>query len=435
MCCGIKGINMKASNYNIIFKMDREKSVLFNALTKRYLLVSNRFLDNYQQIINNPMKYCKVAKLQILLNKFKKCGLIIDKDIDELGLLQDSFNNQVNQASYSLLIMTTYACNFNCWYCVQHHDNITLNENVEEKIKKHIVKYLLENNIVDFNLSWFGGEPLLNFKSIDSISTYAKSFCLNHGIEFSCGITTNGSLLTERMIERMIDLDFTDYQITLDGCKENHNKTKFNNTIRNSFDLILNNIKILVEKNWKAQVTLRINYTEKNITPDLPDEIDKVLHSVRGKVAIMFRQVWQIRDNYDLINKVTPLIIRLRNMGYGVVDDFGNFASLSCYVEKKHYLSVFPNGVIDNCNNKPIGKARGYLNDEGDIVWQKVPTERENTIFSLKSDCQTCKYLPICMGPCPALREGVLTSIKCMIKNPDEYFRKEIEQFVTFNLR
>ena len=49
------------------------------------------------------------------------------------------------------------------------------------------------------------------------------------------GITTNGSLLTERMIDRMIDLDFTDYQITLDGCKENHNKTKFNNVIQNSF--------------------------------------------------------------------------------------------------------------------------------------------------------------------------------------------------------
>lgn len=122
-------------------------------------------------------------------------------------------------------------------------------------------------------------------------------------------------------------------------------------------------------------------------------------------------------------------------MGYGVVDDFGNFASLSCYVEKKHYLSVFPNGVVDNCNNKPIGKARGHLNDEGDIVWQKVPTERKNTIFAIKSDCKTCKYLPICMGPCPALREENVTNIKCMIKNPDEYFRKEIEQFVTFSLR
>jgi uncharacterized protein len=217
---------MKASNYNIIYEMDREKSILFNALTKRYLLVSTRFLDNYQNIINNPLKYCRVAELQTLLNKCKKCGLIVDKDFDELGLLQNSFNDQVNQSSYSLLIMTTCACNFNCWYCVQHHEDITLNENVEEKIKKHIARYLLENSIVDLNLSWFGGEPLLNFKSIDSISTYAKLLCINHGIDFSCGITTNGSLLTERMIDRMIDLDFTDYQITLDGCKENHNKTK-----------------------------------------------------------------------------------------------------------------------------------------------------------------------------------------------------------------
>lgn len=292
---------------------------------------------------------------------------------------------------------------------------------------------MLENNIIDFNLSWFGGEPLLNFKSIDSISAYAKSFCVNHGITFSCGITTNGSLLTERMIDRMIDLDFTDYQITLDGCKEYHNKTKFNNAIHDSFDLILNNIKKLVEKNTKAKVTLRINYTEKNISSDLPDQIDKVLHSVREKVAVMFRQVWQVRNSHDLINKVTPLIIKLKEMGYSVVDDFGNFTILSCYVEKKHYLSVFPNGAIDYCNNKPLSNARGYLNDEGRIVWRKIPTERKNTIFSIESDCRTCKYLPICMGPCPALREGNVAYIKCMINNPEEYFRNEIMQFVSLN--
>ena len=62
--------------------------------------------------------------------------------------------------------------------------------------------------------------------------------------------------------------------------------TKQNSTMlyKILFDLILNNVKILVEKkNSKAQVTLRINYTEKNITSDLPDEIDKVLYSVRRK--------------------------------------------------------------------------------------------------------------------------------------------------------
>lgn len=127
---------MKTSNYNIILELDQEKSILFNALTKRYLLVSTRFLDNYRQIINNPINYSGIAELQTLLNQCKKCGLVVEDDIDELGILQDSFNAQVNQASYDMLIMTTYACNFNCWYCVQHHEGLTLNEKVEKKNKK-----------------------------------------------------------------------------------------------------------------------------------------------------------------------------------------------------------------------------------------------------------------------------------------------------------
>lgn len=90
---------MKTSNYNIILELDQEKSILFNALTKRYLLVSTRFLDNYRQIINNPINYSGIAELQTLLNQCKKCGLVVEDDIDELGILQDSFNAQVNQAS------------------------------------------------------------------------------------------------------------------------------------------------------------------------------------------------------------------------------------------------------------------------------------------------------------------------------------------------
>nr|WP_308533089.1 radical SAM protein [uncultured Prevotella sp.] len=421
---------MKESNYNIVFKTNSEQSVLFNSLTKKYILISTKYLNNYLSLIKEPNKYCNITELQPLLNKCKDCGLIIEDKMDELRLIQDFFYAQVNAPSYSLLIMTTYACNFRCWYCIQRHQDVTLNSIVEKRIKKHIEKYLSENKIKNFELSWFGGEPLLNFESIDSISMFAKSFCKQHGISFSCGITTNGSLLSEYIIDRMVDLGFKDYQITLDGDKRNHNKTKYNDKIDNSFDLILENIKMLVEKYPKAEVTLRINYTHKNFTEELPDHIDKVLHSVRNKVAILFRQVWQERDDDTLISKVTPIMLRLKEMGYGGIDDFGNFSMLSCYVEKKHYLSVFPDGSIDNCNNKPLQKARGNLNDKGEIIWKEDPKERVNNIFTIKSDCILCKYLPICMGPCPASREGSITNIKCQFKNPEEYFKNEIKQYV-----
>lgn len=424
-------ILMKESSYNIIITEDHEKSILFNALTKKYIRVSNKHLAKHKELIKKPNKYCEVVELKNLLNKYKECGLIIDDKVDELHLIQSFFNKQVNETSYSLLIMTTYACNFRCWYCIQQHQNVTLSETVENKIQKHIEKYLTENNIRNFELSWFGGEPLLNFRSIDTVSSFAKLFCKKHEIDFSCGITTNGSLLSEDIINRMIDLNFIDYQITLDGARQSHNKTKYNKDINNSFDLILNNVKLLVKKHPKAEVTLRINYTHKNITMDLPNQIDEVLHTVKNRVAILFRQVWQELDNYSLINKISPIKLRLKEMGYKTIEDFGNFAFLSCYVEKNHYLSVFPDGSIDNCNNKSISKARGFLNDNGDVVWKYPPTERKNNIFMIESDCISCKYLPICMGPCPASREGDITSIKCQFKNPKEYFLTEIKHYIT----
>lgn len=419
---------MKSSEYNLFLPLEGDRTIIFNSNTKRFFVSSNNSIANYREVINSPNLYTENQQYQKLLATLSKNGFVIDDNINELSEIEKLYLKNKRSKEYSLIIMTTYACNFACWYCVQDHENIYLGADTEQKIIEHIKRYLISNSIEVFSISWFGGEPLLNFKAICSISEFAKKFCEEQNIKFSCSITTNGVLLSPMIINRMKQLNFISFQITIDGAKQSHNLTKYNKVINDSFSLILNNIVALVSAMPDSLLTLRINYTHKNLTTSLVDDIDNILNSVRNRIFIIFRKVWQEPQDNSLFNAVSLCTHEFIKRGYTVNNDYDFIDFLSCYVEREHYMSIFPNGAVDRCNNKDIKKARGYLSNNGDVVWNSTPQELLLTVFSNNSECRLCKYLPLCMGPCPAKREGLSKddALRCNVKNRDEFFNKTV---------
>ncbi len=73
--------------------------------------------------------------------------------------------------------------------------------------------------------------------------------------------------------------------------------------------------------------------------------------------------------------------------------------------------------------------ARGYLDEKGNVVWNVQSNERAHNIFDVNSACQECKYLPICMGPCPATREKNKGKIECNISDRDTIFSNQIIKY------
>ena len=420
---------MKHSNYNISIPLDFDRSIIFNSITKKFFICSNHNFDHFHSVINSPNEYLSDTRYAKFLATLTDNGFIIEDNVHEIDDLEIVFRKNINKKEYSLTIMTTYACNFSCWYCIQNHKAIAIKKDVEQKIVNHLKSYIIDNQIEELHLSWFGGEPLLNFQAIRNISILAKEFCIFKGIDFSSSITTNGSLLNKYMIQEMNSLNFINYQITIDGSKENHNQTRFNNVINDSFHLLLNNIVDIATIIPHALITLRINYTRNNLSESLVDDIDKILHPVKSNIFILFRKVWQEPENEQMTSTASYLISQFQKLGYLFKHDFDTFDLLSCYVERKHYLSVFPDGTVDRCNNKDLSKSRGYLSDSGTVIWNNPPTESLHSAFSKKSECRECKYLPLCMGPCPLHRESMPDSITCIIDEREKYFSREIIEY------
>ncbi len=422
---------MKGSAYNIFSTGTDGKTLVFNACTKRFFRFSEKHTSRLKEIIDDIDQYTAIPAYAELCATLQDNGFVVDDNKEEYISLSKAFESYRTERAYTLLVMTTYACNFSCWYCVQKHKHVALTTDTEDKIKSHIARYLHDNKIKSFNLSWFGGEPLLNYDSMRRLSSFASEYCRDNGIDYMSSITTNGSLLTPEMISEMSGLKFRNFQITIDGSRVHHNATRYNATISDSFSLILHNIYTLCDVIPEANVVVRINYTKDNLDEDIVAQIDSILAPFRNRVQIMFRKVWQEKLSDELSAKVGTIMEDMVRKGYNVFHDFDSPAP--CYVEKVHYHAVFPDGTVDRCSNVDMSQARGMLLSDGAIKWNNRPQECDANIFTAKSECERCKYLPLCFGPCPKRRmvEGERNGrIRCQYKDKDSVFASELKNYV-----
>lgn len=88
-------------------------------------------------------------------------------------------------------------------------------------------------------ITFYGGEPLLNFRLIKKCVQYIKN---NYSYKCELSITTNGILLNTEVAKFLHDNNFN-ISISLDGSKNNHNRNRVTSTGEGSFDIVYNNIR------------------------------------------------------------------------------------------------------------------------------------------------------------------------------------------------
>lgn len=103
------------------------------------------------------------------------------------------------------------------------------------------------------------------------------------------------------MITMMSKIKMKNFQITLDGDKEAHNKVRFSVKMLDSYSRIVNNIHHLVRSIDGVSVDLRLKDTTENI-----DTLNNVLASfdydVRKSINVSPHIVWQYSENLDVLS-------------------------------------------------------------------------------------------------------------------------------------
>lgn len=393
---------MKTNKYTYIVPLDAEYHVIFNGITKKFITLKNEYVDSYVLVLKTPDRFVHTHK--ILIDKLVGTGFILENGFDEHEYLKTERSNYISSLEYKTSIIPTFECNYNCWYCIQKHQPAIFSEEKIALIIKHVKRYLVENKIQSYVLSWFGGEPLTQPDIIDHVTLELRDFCENHNIEFSAAVTTNGALLSHEVITMLQRRGVNYYQIAIDGDAVEHDKVKFDSKHESSFTLILNNIVDLLITNTNAHVTLRLNYTEKMLrSKRLVSDINTYIpSSLRCRLSVDLQKVWQIKEETVPMENLKLIQKELSDSGYYLST---NHVFSMCYVEKDHYNMIYYNGGVEKCDKRSIDVLRGYIDENGQIIWKEQPIINAYNLFADDCVCNNCQYYPLCYCGCPLLRE------------------------------
>lgn len=393
----------KFSEYNTFVK-NGDNYICFNSMSGALFQISEILYLGY---LNNQNSVSEFQENSTdLFNIMLKTRCIIPEDLNEMDILKfrnhrDVFINN----NYTLILNPTMDCNFKCWYCYETKIAGMMSDDVKNRIIKHI-KNLFEKNIISgLNLSWFGGEPLMCFDNlVYPVSNTLIEICKEHKLPFHNSITTNGYLIENNMIDKLKQIKLNSYQITLDGTKERHDKSRILKNGDPTYGKIMQNINLLCHEIEDANITLRINYKDETIK-DIDRISNDILPENRSKVQINFHRIWQtFKEETSLNDKLQEHLQHFKKEGYAV-NLGGNISNsgCKCYADRWHEAVINFNGDVYKCTARDFSDKNkdGVINEDGEIVWnaQKAIKRFSKATFE-NEKCLSCKFLPICMGPC-----------------------------------
>ena len=392
------------STYNV-FKEFEDFVVGINLITQIFFSIKKK---KYKLLIGNKDNVSNIQKEnESFFSIMRKFGIIVPSDQNYLFYETSLFQRRLNifkSKFFRLTINPTLNCNFHCWYCYEKHTKNYMSKEVQDKVLKLTDNIISNYDIRYFHLDWFGGEPLLCYSNIVvPITKLIKNECDKHNIQFVSGITTNGYLITEKMIDFFKEVNMQSFQITLDGPEEIHNSVRFTGNDRESYKTIVRNVNLLAEKLHPENLCLRINYTLENFS-NIENIIFSFPENIRPKIKILLQQVWQDEEKNQIkVEDIYKLRDKFKRSGFKTEDSFLNAkGEITCYADSLNQAVVNYDGRIFKCTALDFENELedGILTDKGEISWNtKLSHKLVYTTFE-NNFCKDCTYLPVCYGPC-----------------------------------
>ncbi|MCU0289171.1 MAG: radical SAM protein [Acidobacteria bacterium] len=186
-------------------------------------------MTNYLRLVNDDYLYmCDYNQVINACTKdmFLKHGNNRKLPLRELKINEEILKKRVKNLP-QMILEVTENCNLRCKYCVynsyySYQRGLSPKQLSFETARKgieYVYTLIKDRDKKEFNLSFYGGEPLLNFNTIKEIVRYGKERFIDWKLNFN--ITTNLTLLDESILSFMVENNFY-MVVSLDGGSDNH---------------------------------------------------------------------------------------------------------------------------------------------------------------------------------------------------------------------
>lgn len=362
----------------------------------------------------------------------------------DIELSPEMILDELRSYPYPQLILgLTENCNLRCKYCIFSGNYEEMRTHTFKRMEKDIAIKSVQKYI-DYIEEWkqyapdkqpvisfYGGEPLLRFDLIKDVISYVQET----GFKTMFSMTTNGTLLTDSIIEFLVTHNIM-VSISLDGSKEIHDKNRVFANDLGSFDVVYGNIRKLlaeIKRQGKDHIlpTMILScydddtdmvamneffVQEKELLKCMGGRISKVLDTqVESDSSINNNSMSQLLDEY--LNEITSgsskahsaeMFFKERLFGSSLKVSYnrninpyaGNYSSLlgnACIPGSRIFVAV--DGTFHMCEKIsyqfPIG------NCEDGLDFEKIVGIVEKWSSKFTEHCKKCPYQSIC-GLCYA---------------------------------
>jgi len=413
-----------------------------NTLTDAQLIVSGDVAAMLDRLTDSPESLAPerlATEEREALVALTEHGFIVPSYQADREALEKFFaDTREDTEQLRVTILTTLQCNFACDYCFQgdHGDYNKYADRMSPETSGQVGAWIDsrmdELHPKRLSITFFGGEPLVNLPALYELAEHAWKSTQERGVELIIGIITNGLLLTEELVDRLLPYGLNYVKITLDGDRDTHNRMRPLRGGQGTFDRIIEHVRKLA---GKVRVAIGGNFDASSVesypalldflkAQDFSDKLVKVAFKpiIREKPAVKagIIPLTAITDSgkplagtcmtaagsggssiCDTCSFVDEQLSHLREettkRGFPTVD---GVHMGPCEIHKKHAYTIGPNGALYACpgfTGEP-SLSTGHIDDRKES-WRMSASERFEHLAAWHN-CGDCAFIPVCAGGC-----------------------------------
>jgi uncharacterized protein len=316
------------------------------------------------------------------------------------------------------LLLTT-KCNLSCSYCIAK--SLPLKRMTEEIAMRAADMFMyLAEGASSIEITFTGGEPLLQFPLIQSLTEWFKMQASQRGMSSEFVLKTNGTIFNEEILEFM-RLNRVRVVVSIDGPREIQDENRRSKTGIGSYDDVCRNISVLIANGVACVASLTVHPRSAHAVTDSVRHLQelglvdinvgpaygtvqwtkkstKALTEALNKIAAIIRES-SARDGQL---EVGPIYRQSEHVGGQLCDAWGCHAASS-------NLAFLPDGGVTGCSalamlvpNFPdllIGDVWNGL-DEGALA--KMLQSAQAGLWD-RPKCLGCVTAANCTGGCLAI--------------------------------
>lgn len=435
-----------SSRYNnLVESPDGNGTILFNQISGAMIVLDDENLKQYNEIISGKAKH-KSLRNYLIEKKF-----LISSEHDELDFIGKQWKKVTTDTlNKCLTIVPTDRCNLGCHYCYEEKRSwVIMSDETQEKLKKFADVYVNSTPTERLSVIWFGGEATLHMKAVENLSKHFIALCKEKGIVYDPFMVTNGTTLTDYMIERLERCEIKSLQITVDGLQEDHDLSRpylrdlkleqmnpaqveqrkkiepnfgllpvINQNPpkpKSSFNEIMTAIRKIHKKGFKVKLRANVSFVNKESVKKLFFQLKEeglLTRDASGGIVLAYSHPIfdgcggstldsmskkQHADYEEELMKEIPEVVIWKEGRMG-------FTGETCTANKDFQFVINQNGLIVKCWHHATDDKFIIGNiDNLDLARYGTSSVDQLKFDPLEDDeCRTCSVLPLCMGGCKA---------------------------------